>query len=61
MEEKKKIEVNEVYKTHVGDLVKIMDIDEENDRLHIFNISEGAVQWVLLSRALKFKIKDRVR
>jgi hypothetical protein len=62
MEEKiEKIEANEVYRTHVGDLVKIMDIDKENDRLHIFNISDGAGQWVSLSRALKFKLKVRIR
>jgi mRNA-degrading endonuclease RelE of RelBE toxin-antitoxin system len=62
MEEKiEKIEISEVYKTHIGDLVKIMDIDEENDRLHIFNISDGASQWVSLSRALQHKLRIRIR
>lgn len=62
MEEKiKKIEVNEVYKTHVGDLVKILEIDKLNDRLHLFNISDGANQWVSLSRALIHKLKIRVK
>ncbi len=56
-----KIAVNEVYKTHVGDLVKIMDIDKENDRLHLFNISDGANQWVSLSRALVHKLKVRIK
>lgn len=62
MEEKiEKIEVNEVYKTHVGDLVKILEIDKPNDRLHLFNISDGANQWVSLSRALKHKLKIKVK
>lgn len=62
MEEKiEKIEVNEVYKTHVGDLVKILEIDKSNDRLHLFNISDGANQWVSLSRALKHKLKIKVK
>jgi hypothetical protein len=62
MEEKiEKIEVNEVYKTHVGDLVKILEIDKPNDRLHLFNISDGANQWVSLSRALKHKLRIKVK
>jgi ABC-type Na+ transport system ATPase subunit NatA len=62
MEEKiEKIEINEVYKTHVGDLVKILEIDKPNDRLHLFNISDGANQWVSLSRALKHKLKIKVK
>jgi mRNA-degrading endonuclease RelE of RelBE toxin-antitoxin system len=65
MEEKKekieKIEVNEVYKTHVGDIVKIIEIDKPNDRLHLFNISDGANQWVSLSRALEHKLKIRIK
>ena len=62
MEEKiEKIEVNEVYKTHVGDLVKILEIDKPNDRLHLFNISDGANQWVSLSRALVHKLKIKVK
>jgi mRNA-degrading endonuclease RelE of RelBE toxin-antitoxin system len=56
-----KIEINGVYKTHVGDLVKIMEIDKANDRIHLYNISDGANQWVSLSRALEHKIKARVR
>lgn len=60
MEEIKKVKVNEVYKTHVNDLVKIVEIDEANDRLHIFNISDGANQWVSLSRALKHKLRTKI-
>ena len=56
-----KVEVNEVYRTHVGDLVKIISIDKPNDRVHIFNISDGANQWVSLSRALVHKFKTRVK
>lgn len=62
MEEKiEKVEVNEVYRTHVGDLVKIISIDKPNDRVHIFNISDGANQWVSLSRALVHKFKTKVK
>ena len=61
MNEEVKIEINGVYKTHVGDLVKIMDIDKPNDRIHLYNISDGANQWVSLSRALEHKIRSRVR
>ena len=56
-----KIEVNEVYRTHVGDLVKIIGIDKPNDRVHLFNISEGANQWVSLSRALEHKLRTKVK
>lgn len=61
MNEEVKIEINGVYKTHVGDLVKIMEIDKPNDRIHLYNISDGANQWVSLSRALTHKIRSRVR
>jgi len=60
MEEVKEVKVNEVYKTHVNDLVKIVEIDKVNDRLHIFNISDGANQWVSLSRALKHKLRTKI-
>lgn len=56
-----KVEVNEVYKTHVGDLVKIMRVDKENDRVHIFNISDGANQVVSLSRALEHKFRIKIK
>jgi mRNA-degrading endonuclease RelE of RelBE toxin-antitoxin system len=60
MTEELKIEVNGTYKTHVGELVKILDIDEPNDRIHIYNISESASQWVSYSRAKKFKFRTRI-
>jgi mRNA-degrading endonuclease RelE of RelBE toxin-antitoxin system len=60
MEEKLKIEIGGVYRTHVGDLVKIMDINKDIDQIHIFNISEGSNQWVSLSRAMEHKFKTRV-
>ena len=59
--EEMKIEVNGIYKTHVNDLVKIINIDKSNDRIHLYNISDGANQWVSLSRAIKHKIISRVR
>lgn len=60
MEEKLKIEVGGVYRTHVGDLVKIVAINKERDEVHIYNISEGANQWVSLSRAIEHKFRSRV-
>ena len=59
--EEMKIEINGVYKTHVGDLVKVVEIDKPNDRIHLYNISDGANQWVSLSRALVHKIRTRVK
>jgi mRNA-degrading endonuclease RelE of RelBE toxin-antitoxin system len=61
IEKIKVIEVNEVYKTHVGDLVKIMEIDKPNNRVHLFNISDGANQWVSLSNALEHKFIMRIK
>ena len=39
MEEKLKIEIGGVYRTHVGDLVKIVSINKEKDEIWIYNIS----------------------
>jgi hypothetical protein len=60
MSEELKIEIGGVYKTPVKDLVKVINIDKENDRIHLFNISDSANQWVSLSRAIKFKFVSRV-
>lgn len=59
--EKNKLEVGGVYKTHVGDLVKVISFDNDSDRLHLFNISDGSNQWVSLSRALEYKLETKVR
>ena len=56
-----KIEIDGVYKTHVNDLVKVIEIDKPNDRIHLYNISEGANQWVSLSRAITHKLRSRVK
>lgn len=56
----KEVKPGEVYKTHVNDLVKIIDVDKVNDRVHIFNISDGANQWVSLSRALEHKFRIKI-
>jgi mRNA-degrading endonuclease RelE of RelBE toxin-antitoxin system len=56
-----KIEVGGLYKTHVGDLVKIMEIKEKEDTVHLYNISESANQWVSLSKAKEFKFRSRIR
>lgn len=55
------LEINGIYRTHIGDLVKIISIDESNDRIKIFNISDGANQWVSLSRSKQFKFKSRIK
>jgi hypothetical protein len=59
--EEKEIEINGVYKSHVGDLIKVLEIDKSNDRIHLYNISDGANQWVSFSRALKHKFRSRVK
>jgi len=56
----KEVKPGEVYKTHVNDLVKIIEVDKVNDRVHIFNISDGANQWVSLSRALEHKFRIKI-
>jgi ABC-type uncharacterized transport system ATPase subunit len=56
----KEVKPGEVYKTHVNDLVKIIEVDKENDRVHIFNISDGANQIVSLSRALEHKFRAKI-
>jgi len=61
MEEKLKIEIGGVYRTHVGDLVKIASINKEKDEIWIYNISENANQWVSLSKAIEHKFRSRVR
>lgn len=61
MEEKLKIEIGGVYRTHVGDLVKIISINKEKDEVWIYNISENANQWVSLSKAIEHKFRSRVR
>lgn len=60
VEKIKEVKPNEVYRTHVNDLVKIIEVDKENDRVHIFNISDGANQWVSLSRALEHKFRVKI-
>lgn len=59
--EEREIEINGVYKSHVGDLIKVLEIDKSNDRIHLYNISDGANQWVSFSRALKHKFRSRVK
>ena len=61
MEEKLKSEIGGVYRTHVGDLVKIVSINKEKDEIWIYNISENANQWVSLSKAIEHKFRSRVR
>lgn len=61
MPEELKIEVGGLYKSHVGELIKVMEIRENEDMVHIFNVSESANQWVSYSRAKKFKFKSRIR
>ena len=58
--EELEIVVNGVYRTHVNDLVKVIKIDEENDCIHLFNISDRGNQWVSLSRAKAHKFISRV-
>lgn len=46
------------YRSHVGDLVKVMDIDLKNNTMKCFNISDSANAWHRIDSAIidnKFK------
>ena len=51
-------EINRTYKTEVNNLIKVLSIDIENDRLKIYNISESATMWISLS---KHNLKTLIR
>lgn len=40
------IEINGVYKTYVGDIVKILEIDNERECITLMNITGSFKQWI---------------
>jgi hypothetical protein len=40
------IELNTVYRTHVKDLVKVLVIDNEKQKIKLYNISGAHKQWL---------------
>jgi len=46
VEEKIEIYVDCVYQTHVKDIVKVLNIDKENQTAFLYNISGSFNQWV---------------
>jgi mRNA-degrading endonuclease RelE of RelBE toxin-antitoxin system len=56
-----KIEEGSTYRSHVGDLVKILSIDKETNMLKVYNISESCHTWHRIDSAIKDnKFKDKV-
>lgn len=47
-----------VYLTHTKDLVQIREIDKDNDKMQLFNMTEQCKQWVTIKRHL---LVERVR
>ena len=57
-----KIEEGKTYRSHVGDLVKILLIDEESNQIKVYNISESCHTWHRIDSAIKDnKFKEKVR
>jgi len=47
------IKENIVYRSHVGDLVKVMAIDVSKNEMHCYNISDSCNSWHRISSAIK--------
>jgi len=47
------INENEIYRSVVGDLVKILKIDLKENRLHCYNISNSCNSWHRIDSAIK--------
>ena len=55
------IKEGKIYRSHVGDLVKIIEIDMKNLSMKCFNISEAANAWHRVDSAIKDnKFKEEV-
>jgi len=56
-----KIEEGSTYRSHVGDLVKILSIDQKSNQMKVYNISESCHTWHRIDSAIKDnKFKDKV-
>lgn len=47
------IEEGKIYRSLVGDLVKVISINHERNELHCYNISESCNSWHRISAAIK--------
>ncbi len=55
------IKENTVYRSHVGDLVKVMTIDVSKNEMHCYNISDSCNSWHRISSAIKDnKFRSRI-
>ena len=55
------IEEGITYRSHVGDLVKILSIHEKANQMKVYNISESCHSWHRVDSAIKDnKFKDKI-
>lgn len=47
------IHEGKTYRSHVGDLVKIIKIDKESNQMKVYNISESCHVWHRVDAAIK--------
>lgn len=41
------------YRSHVGDLVKVLDINEKTNTVRVYNISDSCTSWHRIDSAIK--------
>lgn len=54
------IKEGKIYRSHVGDLVKILKIDLKKNSVKVYNISDSANSWHRIDAAIKdnkFKVE----
>jgi len=57
-----KVVEGKTYRSHVGDLVRVENIDVSNNSMKCYNISESANAWHRIDSAIKDnKFKEEVR
>jgi len=55
------IKEGKIYRSHVGDLVKVLEIDLEKKQMKCYNISDSANAWHRVDAAIKDnKFKEAV-
>jgi len=47
------IKERKTYRSHVGDLVKVLKIDTESNVLKVYNISDSCHSWHRIDSAIK--------
>lgn len=47
------IKEGKTYRSHVGDLVKILNIDNSSNQMKVYNISESCHTWHRIDSAIK--------